>query len=114
MFSPKVCLPENNEVRPGVSPSHRSAHSLSSTTRTGAQHSNRKEQMRKFTFIGWVVFMLSLAAFWNLPAQEVVAHIRGTVTDPSGAGVPDAEVKATNTQTRVSNTVPSQGDGSYE
>ncbi|MGB6941674.1 MAG: carboxypeptidase regulatory-like domain-containing protein [Bryobacteraceae bacterium] len=70
--------------------------------------------MRKLTLIGWGALVLSMAAFWNLPAQEVVAHIRGTVTDPSGAGVPSAEVKATNTQTNVSTTIMSQDDGSYE
>ena len=41
--------------------------------------------MRKLMLIGWGVLLLSLASFWNLRAQEVVAHIRGTVTDPSGA-----------------------------
>jgi hypothetical protein len=70
--------------------------------------------MRKLTLIGWGVLMLSMASFWNLPAQETVAHIRGTVLDPSGAGVPGAEVKATNTQTQVSTTVMSGDDGSYE
>ncbi len=70
--------------------------------------------MRKLTLIGWGVLMLSAASFWNLPAQEVVAHIRGTVTDPSGAGVPGAEVKATNLQTQVSSTVMSGDDGSFE
>ena len=58
--------------------------------------------------------MLSLATFWNLPAQEVVAHIRGTVTDPSGAGVPGATVTATSTQTKVAVSVPSKDDGTYE
>src|ERR1700689_729230 len=70
--------------------------------------------MRKLTLIGFGVFLLSIASFCNLSAQETVAHIRGTVTDPTGAGVPGAEVKATNTQTKVSSTVPSKDDGSYE
>lgn len=70
--------------------------------------------MKKLTLIGCAVLMLSVASFWNLPAQEVVSHIRGVVTDPSGAGVPGAEVKATNTQTQVSRTVMTQDDGSYE
>lgn len=70
--------------------------------------------MRRLTLIGWAVLTLSIASFWNLPAQEVVAHIRGTVTDPSGAGVPGAEVKATNTQTQVSAAVMTSDDGSYE
>jgi len=39
--------------------------------------------MRQLTLLGWGILMLSLASFWNLPAQEVVAHIRSTVTDPS-------------------------------
>ena len=42
-----------------------------------------KGKMRKLMLLGWGILMLSLASFWNLPAQEVVAHIRGTVTDPS-------------------------------
>jgi Carboxypeptidase regulatory-like domain len=70
--------------------------------------------MRKLTLLSWGILMLSLASFWNLPAQEVVAHIRGTVTDPSGAGVPGAEVRAINTQTRVSATVTTKDDGGYE
>src|ERR1700678_3752798 len=81
--------------------------------RTGKRQKG-EGQMRKLTLLGWGILMLSLASFWNLPAQEVVAHIRGTVTDPSRAGVPGAEVKATNTQTRVSSTVASKDDGSYE
>src|SRR5277367_2323137 len=74
----------------------------------------RRSKMRKLTLLGWGIVMLSLASLWNLPAQEVVAHIRGTVTDPSGAGVPGAEVKATNKQTQVSATVTTRDDGSYE
>ncbi len=70
--------------------------------------------MRKFTLIGWAVLALGMAMLWNLPAQEVIAHIRGTVTDPSGAGVPGAEVKATNIQTQVSTAVMTGDDGSYE
>jgi hypothetical protein len=70
--------------------------------------------MRKLTLIFWGALMLALALSWSLPAQEIVAHIRGTVTDPSGAGIPAAEVKATNTQTKVSTTVPSKDDGSFE
>jgi hypothetical protein len=55
-----------------------------------------------------------MTSFWSLPAQEVVAHIRGIVTDPSGAGVPDAQVTATNTQTKVAVSVPTTVDGTYE
>src|SRR5580698_7652299 len=84
----------------------------SNRQRTGKK--KEREQMRKLTLLGWGIVMLSLASFWSLPAQEVVAHIRGTVTDPSRAGVPGAEVQATNTKTRVSSTVATKDDGSYE
>jgi len=70
--------------------------------------------MRKLTLILWGAMMLALAVSWSLQAQEVIAHIRGTVTDPSGAGIPGATVKATNTQTQVSTTVPSMDDGGFE
>src|SRR5665213_4116957 len=104
----KVMLPEKNDVRPNDSSLRCELHQ--------EQNKNKKREgeMRKLTLMGWGVLMLSMASFWNLPAQEVVAHIRGTVTDPSGAAVPGAEVKATNTQTRVAATVPSKEDGSFE
>jgi hypothetical protein len=74
----------------------------------------RKGKMRKLTLILGAALMLALALSWSLQAQELVAHIRGTVTDPSGAGVPAAEVKATNIQTKVSATVPTKDDGGFE
>ena len=46
-------------------------------------------------------------------AQQLTAQIKGTVSDATGAAVPDAQVIATNTQTNVSTTVPSKGDGSF-
>lgn len=47
-------------------------------------------------------------------AQQLTAQIKGMVTDATGAAIPDAQVTATNTQTNVSTTVPSKGDGTYE
>ena len=44
---------------------------------------------------------------------QVTAQIHGTVKDASGAAVPGAEVKATNTGTGVSRTVTSEADGGY-
>jgi len=74
----------------------------------------RKGRMRKLTVILGGALLLALTMAYSLQAQELVAHIRGAVTDPSGAGVPGAEVKATNTQTQVSTTVMTQDDGSYQ
>jgi len=50
----------------------------------------------------------------NVSAQDLTGKIRGTVTDQSGAGVPGAEVKATNVQTHVSTTVPTEVDGIFQ
>jgi hypothetical protein len=47
-------------------------------------------------------------------SADVTARIRGTVTDPSGAVVPNAELTATNTQTGVAYRAKSQTGGNYE
>ena len=44
-------------------------------------------------------------------AQE--ATILGTVTDPTGAAVPNATITITNNETGVTRTLPSNGDGQY-
>jgi hypothetical protein len=41
------------------------------------------------------------------------ATIVGTVTDPTGAAVPNATITITNTDTGVARTLPSNGDGQY-
>ncbi len=47
-------------------------------------------------------------------AQAVDSQqISGTVTDPTGAAIPGAEVSVTNTSTDISRTVKSNGDGLY-
>lgn len=65
---------------------------------------------------GWGLIGASFLISTNrhIFAQELIAHIRGTVTDPSGARVPDAEIKATNTATNVSASTKSAADGTYE
>jgi hypothetical protein len=58
-----------------------------------------------------VVYFLICAVAW---AQGgATAQIHGTVQDASGAAVPGAEVKATQTETGVIRTVTSEADGSY-
>ena len=44
-------------------------------------------------------------------AQE--ATVVGTVTDPSGAAVPNASITITNTDTGVTRTLPTSSDGQY-
>ena len=46
-------------------------------------------------------------------AQDTTGTILGTVTDPSGASVPKAEVVVTNTQTNISTTVVTTDSGAY-
>jgi Carboxypeptidase regulatory-like domain len=61
------------------------------------------------------LLLLSLASALSfLNADELGARIRGNIIDPSGAGVPGAEVTATNVSTRVEVKVPTADDGSFQ
>jgi hypothetical protein len=65
---------------------------------------------------GWVVCclpFLGIANWASLSAQETLGAITGTVTDSSGAAVPDATVKALNKATNLEVTEHTQGNGSY-
>ena len=70
--------------------------------------------MRKFMAVVCSVVALGAIGAAGLSAQEVYARIRGTVTDVSGAGVPGAEVKATNFQTGVATSVTTEADGTFQ
>jgi hypothetical protein len=48
-----------------------------------------------------------------LYAQDSTATILGTVTDPTGAAVPNATVTVTNTATNIADTLQTNGSGSY-
>jgi hypothetical protein len=50
----------------------------------------------------------------TLRADELVAHIRGTVSDPTAARVPGAQVVATNTDTKVTATLTTSAEGTFE
>ena len=52
---------------------------------------------------------LTTAAVW----AQATAQIHGVVSDPSGAAIPGAMVKATQTDTGISRTVTSEADGVY-
>ena len=58
------------------------------------------------------IFILVLAAA-VMPAQEYRATLLGTVTDPSGATVPEAAVTVRNTESGVSTTTKANGSGHY-
>ncbi len=65
--------------------------------------------MRRFLFTAAVI--LALAAVTN--AQTFRGAINGTVTDPSGAVVPNAQVKATETATSIDHNTVTTGDGQF-
>jgi hypothetical protein len=62
--------------------------------------------------------LLLLVSLWLIPktldAQAVTAKVVGTVTDPSGASVPNAEVTIQNADTGQSRKGVTDGSGNYE
>jgi len=56
-----------------------------------------------------VVSALTAAAVW----AQATARIHGVVSDMSGAAIPGATVKATQTDTGISRTITSEADGGY-
>ncbi|HEY4784224.1 MAG TPA: TonB-dependent receptor, partial [Chthoniobacterales bacterium] len=58
-----------------------------------------------------VLVLFSLA--WPTAAQTYRGAINGTVTDPSGAVIPDAEVKAKNKATDVTTSTTTTSDGQF-
>ena len=65
----------------------------------------------------WVSALVAVAFFISLVPQSASAQasagITGTITDPSGAVVPNAKVKITNEQTSVSTDTVSSSAGTY-
>ena len=70
--------------------------------------------MRNARVFAWGLLLLSAGSMYHLAAQELTGRIRGEVTDPSGAMIPGAEVKATNTGTGVTTTVMTAPDGTFQ
>jgi hypothetical protein len=56
-----------------------------------------------------------LSLFWSMPAGAQVsgATLSGLITDPSGAGIPSANVSIKNVETGEVREVPTNGDGFY-
>jgi Carboxypeptidase regulatory-like domain len=69
--------------------------------------------MAKTTFVRWAVAALFIAATHWVAAQVTTTTITGTVTDPTGAAVPNAQVTAINMGTDFTRSVQSNGAGEY-
>ncbi|GGA70749.1 hypothetical protein GCM10011507_22900 [Edaphobacter acidisoli] len=79
---------------------------------------NRQAQVTgsicKFLQTIWIGIVAALVcAGMSCPAQTITGSINGTVTDPSGAVVPNATVTATNVATGVATTTTTNSDGIY-
>ena len=59
------------------------------------------------------VFFVTLFLVFAVSAWAQEATVVGTVTDPSGAAVPNASITITNTDTGVTRTLPTSSDGQY-
>lgn len=63
----------------------------------------------------WTVLLAMLCLLPQLPlrAQETTGTVSGVVADPTGAVIPNATVKLTNSQTGITRTTVSNGDGYF-
>jgi hypothetical protein len=61
----------------------------------------------------FVLFLLALAFVVTTNAQTFRGSINGTVTDPSGASVPGATVKATETATNIEHSTVTSSEGGF-
>src|SRR5215471_13412102 len=66
-----------------------------------------------FTLKAKIVLCLLLCALSAWAQQTATSQISGVVQDPSGAAIPGAEVRITQTDTGFSRTAISASDGSY-
>src|SRR5678816_3072783 len=69
--------------------------------------------MAKLKYVSGCTIILLLVLVNTVVGQTSKGFVVGTVTDPNGAAVAGATVKATNTATGVSRETSSQEDGSY-
>ncbi|MFN2975395.1 outer membrane beta-barrel protein [Terriglobus aquaticus] len=61
----------------------------------------------------FVVPIAIAAVSASLPAQTITGSVNGTVTDASGAALPNAQITVTNVDTNVSSKTQTAGDGVY-
>jgi hypothetical protein len=78
---------------------------------------NRNEMVhsakRLFARCWWVVAVLMVASFASIHAQQTTGSIVGTVKDQTGALVNTASVRATNVDTGLTRSAPTNGSGEY-
>ena len=68
--------------------------------------------MKALSFIRLFILIV-LVAFLTTVSLAQEATILGTITDPTGAAVPNVKVTLTNTDTGITTTVTSSEDGQY-
>jgi Carboxypeptidase regulatory-like domain/TonB dependent receptor len=68
---------------------------------------------RRFLSSLAVLFSVVLLQTQAMQAQQTLGGITGTVVDPSGSAVPDAEVKATSEETKLERTARTNAQGVY-
>src|ERR1035437_5150984 len=69
--------------------------------------------MKRTRWFALALLLLFLPPRGTLFAQEMRATLSGTVTDPSGAAIPNANLTLLNAKTNVSVTAKSNGEGQY-
>jgi hypothetical protein len=68
---------------------------------------------RRFLSSLAVLFSVLLLQTQAMQAQQTLGGITGTVVDPSGSAVPDAEIKVTSEETKLERTTRSNAQGVY-
>ena len=76
----------------------------------------KRSSIARHTFCAWIFAALLVftgAGINHLNGQSATATVQGTVTDMSGAAIPDAAVQLKNTGTGASRTVNTDAQGRY-
>jgi hypothetical protein len=68
-----------------------------------------------YSFVRWTIVLFILVILFCVPARAQVAGgtLSGTITDPSGGGIPHAKLVITNVATGVERSVTTNTDGFY-
>ncbi len=71
--------------------------------------------MRKTTSVGVLAFAATQALVFvsSAHSQSIFGQISGTITDPSGASIPNASVTLTNTEKQLTRTISTDDSGNY-